>query len=150
MKNRKISLIDFATLFGLGYLPFPGIIGTLIGLTIGLFLKMLIPGPYYVFIVAVLVVAVIYVFEKYGEKLLDEDTKEVIIDEVVGFLLVTVAINEPLYILLAFVIFRIIDNFKPYPIKRVEKNSRLPFRVFLDDIIAGLYSILIISLLQKI
>lgn len=151
-KDNKSTIIirNIATLYGLGRYPFPGVVGTLFGLILGLLIKIIIPYPYYAIFIVSLVVVIFYIFKKYGEELLKGDPKEVVLDETVGFLLMTIFLTQPIYYLLAFIFFRLFDNLKPYPINLVENSSSLPFRVFLDDIIAGLYSIIVIILLQNI
>jgi len=70
-----------------------------------------------------------------------KDPGQVVVDEVCGQLvaLMPVALaSSPQRVALAFVLFRLLDIFKPYPIRRVES---LPggFGVMADDVLAGLY-----------
>ncbi len=83
-----------------------------------------------------------------------DDPQEIVIDEVAGQLLVLLAI--PVYEILyylptiyylvgAFLLFRLFDIWKPYPINYIDDNVSGSLGIMLDDIIAAIYSILILS-----
>jgi len=85
-----------------------------------------------------------------------EDPQEIVIDEVVGQMmpLLAIPIYETLYPLptiyycvSAFVFFRLFDIWKPYPINYVDNKVKGASGILFDDIFAGFYSIIIISLL---
>ena len=85
-----------------------------------------------------------------------EDPQEIVIDEVVGQMLplLAIPIYETLYLLPkiyycvgAFLLFRLFDIWKPYPISYVDKNVKGPLGIMLDDILAGVYSIIILTLI---
>ena len=80
-----------------------------------------------------------------------EDPQEIVIDEVVGQLLplLAIPIYETLYPLpkiyycvTAFLIFRLFDIWKPYPINYVDDNVKGVLGIMLDDILASVYSII--------
>ena len=84
------------------------------------------------------------------------DPQEIVIDEVVGQMLTLLAIPvyETLYPLPviyycvgAFILFRLFDIFKPYPINYVDNNFKGAWGIMLDDILAGTYSIVILILI---
>ena len=84
-----------------------------------------------------------------------EDPQEIVIDEVVGQMLVLLAIpiyetlyplNIIYYCVGSFCLFRLFDIWKPYPISYVDNNMSGSLGIMLDDIIAGFYSILTLSL----
>jgi len=85
-----------------------------------------------------------------------EDPQEIVIDEVVGQMLplLAIPIYETLYPLptlyycaTAFVFFRLFDIWKPYPINYVDNKIKGASGILFDDIFAGFYSIIIISLI---
>ena len=85
-----------------------------------------------------------------------DDPQEIVIDEVVGQMIVLLAIPiyETLYPLpsiyyyaAAFLTFRLFDITKPYPINYIDNNVKGSFGIMLDDIIAGIYSIIILILI---
>ena len=80
-----------------------------------------------------------------------EDPQEIVIDEVVGQMLPLLAlpIYETLYPLpkiyycvAAFLLFRLFDIWKPYPVSYVDKNVKGAIGIMLDDIFAGIYTII--------
>ena len=80
-----------------------------------------------------------------------EDPQEIVIDEVIGQMLTLLAIPiyETLYPLPkiyycigAFLLFRLFDILKPYPVSHVDKNVKGAIGIMLDDIFAGIYTII--------
>ena len=51
-----------------------------------------------------------------------------------------------LFVLFAFVLFRIFDIWKPFPINFVDNNVEGALGILLDDVIAGFYSIIILTI----
>jgi len=44
------------------------------------------------------------------------------------------------FVVISFVMFRLFDITKPYPINKIDKKMKNGFGVMLDDVIAGIYS----------
>tara|TARA_Y100000590_G_scaffold105202_2_gene119683 strand:- start:308 stop:793 length:486 start_codon:yes stop_codon:yes gene_type:complete len=85
-----------------------------------------------------------------------EDPQEIVIDEVVGQMLplLAIPIYETLYSLptiyycvLAFIFFRLFDIWKPFPINYIDNNVKGSIGIMLDDIMASIYSILILIII---
>ena len=55
--------------------------------------------------------------------------------------------NPELWIFLSFILFRIFDIFKPYPINIIDKKVKNGLGVMLDDIVAGIYATIIVIIL---
>ncbi len=143
-------LIKFlATGFYTGYTPIaPGTAGSLIGVIIYLGMYRL-SWPLYLLILIVLSLfgicisnkATIYFFK-------EKDSKRIVIDEIIGFLIAMFLIPFKLkFILVAFIVFRVIDILKPFPLRRLEK---LPggWGVMCDDLLAGVYANLIVQAIR--
>ena len=90
------------------------------------------------------------------EEFNSEDPQEIVLDEVVGQLLPLLAlpIYETLYsvptiyyCISSFILFRLFDIWKPYPISYIDSNVKGALGIMLDDIIAGFYSIIILVLI---
>ena len=84
------------------------------------------------------------------------DPGEIVIDEVIGQMLplLAIPIYETLYLLpkvyycfSAFLLFRLFDIWKPFPINYVDNNITGPLGIMLDDILAGIYTIIILSII---
>ena len=84
------------------------------------------------------------------------DPQEIVIDEVIGQMLPLLAI--PIYEILyplptmyycaaAFLLFRLFDIWKPYPISDIDNNVGGSLGIMLDDIVAAFYSIIILTLI---
>ena len=85
-----------------------------------------------------------------------EDPQEIVIDEVIGQMLTLLAIPiyetlYPLpliyYCIAAFIFFRLFDIWKPFPINYIDNNIKGSLGIMFDDIVASIYSIIIISLI---
>ena len=85
-----------------------------------------------------------------------DDPQEIVIDEVIGQMLplLAIPIYETLYPLptmyycvAAFLLFRLFDVWKPYPISYVDNNIKGPLGIMLDDLLASVYSIIVLSVI---
>ena len=83
-----------------------------------------------------------------------DDPQEIVVDEVVGQMLplLAVPIYETLYPLpmiyycvSSFILFRLFDIWKPYPVNYIDNNVKGAMGIMLDDIFAGFYSIIILT-----
>jgi len=144
--NEK--LITFlATGFGSGLAPFaPGTAGTLVGVLICL---LFLPVPWILrllFVLALLVLS-IYVADKAEKIYQKKDDQRIVIDEIIGLqiTMLPVAITV-LHLCVGFVLFRVFDILKPFPINNLQ---RLPggWGVVIDDVAAGIYAGVLMMLL---
>ena len=87
------------------------------------------------------------------EKFDSNDPQEIVVDEFVGQMLplLSIPIYETLYLvpkfyycIAAFVLFRIFDIWKPFPINYVDNNIQGALGIMLDDILAGAYTIIVL------
>ena len=89
----------------------------------------------------------------------NKDPRQIVIDEVLGQALPLILIvylssknliNIPveIYYLLSFVVFRFFDIIKPFPVSYFDKKHKNFFGIIMDDIMAGLYTMLIIYLIS--
>ena len=145
--SRDKAIKILATGFGAGLSPVaPGTAGTLVGIMICLLCYPLSLPFRLLFVVAISALS-IYVAEQaeniYGKK----DDQRIVIDEIAGFqvAMLPVAITG-LHLCLAFVLFRVFDIWKPFPLNRLQ---RLPggWGIVADDLGAGVYGGLVMLLL---
>jgi phosphatidylglycerophosphatase A len=137
-----------ATWFGCGRVPLaPGTAGTLGAVPLYLFLRP--HGPLVVLAAAALLSAIgvwaaSEVIATSGQK----DPQIVVIDEVAG-VLVTLAAASPTWTSLAagIVLFRIFDQWKPWPARALE-SLRGGWGVVMDDVAAGVWGATVLALLQ--
>ena len=133
-----------ATFFYLGKLALaPGTWGSLGGLFLWLFL----PLSFFIHLAAIITLFIlgIYSSNKTAKYLEDSDPPEVVIDEVVGMgiSLFMLPHNFKLY-LIAFILFRIFDIFKPLFISRIQNLSG-GWGIMLDDVLSGIITFVIIN-----
>ena len=85
-----------------------------------------------------------------------DDPQEIVIDEFVGQMipLLCIPIYETLYLLpkiyyclAAFLLFRLFDIWKPFPVSYADKNVKGALGIMLDDIFAGIYSFITLSVI---
>ncbi len=135
-----------ATGFYFGYSPVaPGTAGTLVGLII-----YLLPSFEHSVIIAPAIV-IGFLFGIYAgtklERAIGHDPSPVVIDEIVGLWISLFLLPKTFLIVLGgFAVFRILDTIKPQPAKVFQKKGG-GFSIMMDDVIAGVYTNLIMQLL---
>ena len=148
----RVELSEWlATCFKIGHLPIaPGTWGSLVAI-IGwwLWLQYLDPLVFIVLIIAIFAIGVFTtntIIAHTGEK----DPSRVIIDEVAGqWLGLLILPDGLLYIAGAFVLFRFLDIFKPWPIRQMEQFPK-GWGVMLDDTLAGLLTLGLIQVVSRL
>lgn len=75
----------------------------------------------------------------------DSDPKEVVVDEIIGMAITMVLCfpkmeNEILYLVLTFILFRLFDILKPWPISYIDKNVKGATGIIMDDVLASLFA----------
>jgi phosphatidylglycerophosphatase A len=82
-----------------------------------------------------------------AEKEFGEDGGPIVIDEVVGqWITLAGLVPTPFVLILGFLLFRLFDIFKPFPARRLERLGG-GVGVMLDDVVAGVYSAIVLRLL---
>ncbi len=135
-----------ATGFGCGQAPVaPGTVGSLFGVLIYLLLASLFP-----FIVNILFLGCLFLVgvsvSGVAEKIFREtDARAIVIDEIHGMILTLLLLPRQAYLPVAFVLFRVLDIFKPFPAGMVERKMSGGLAIMLDDVVAAGYAILILN-----
>ena len=160
---NKINFL-FVTLFGIGKLKkIPGSYASL-ATTIFLFIlfHVLYFSPNIVLIGVVTVFLIsLYAVNIFIKNLDNKDPKEVVIDEFIGqsipiclYEIVHEGTKETSHVLTfyftMFILFRIFDIVKPYPVSYYDKNFKNSFGVIMDDVCAGLYVVAVLVLYMVI
>ena len=86
-----------------------------------------------------------------AEKIMDhQDPGLVVIDEIVGMLITMIAVPAtPLAMVLGFILFRIFDILKPFPVNFFDQRFHGGLGIMLDDVMAGIYSLIILQVLFR-
>lgn len=125
----------------------PGTAGTLAAVPLYLLLLQL-PLAYYVLALLVATVFGVWVCGKSSQLLGVHDHGGIVWDEFVGFW-ITMLMAPPgwLWLLCGFVLFRVFDIWKPWPIRAVDRTVEGGLGIMLDDILAGAFALLALQLL---
>jgi phosphatidylglycerophosphatase A len=123
----------------------PGTAGTVVGVLLYLGLKGLPPGYYLA--VCVLVIFIGMWAAGHAEIILGhKDSPSIVIDEIAGFLTAMFMVPPGWFFILAgFLLFRVFDILKPWPLRRLEELHGGP-GVMLDDVGAGVYTNIVLQL----
>ena len=109
------------------------------------------------FLIIIVFFISLYAVNVFIKNLTNKDPKEIVIDEFIGqsipICLYEVAHNVPKetdqvlkFYCIMFVLFRIFDITKPFPVSYYEKNFKNSLGVIMDDVCAGLYVVAILVL----
>jgi phosphatidylglycerophosphatase A len=129
-----------ATWFGCGLSPrAPGTVGSLGAVPLHLLLRAT-SGAVHAAAIALLLAAGTWAAHRYASDRGESDPQRVVIDEVAGTLLALGCVrHERAWLqLLAFLLFRLFDIWKPGPIRRAEHLPPAGLGIMADDILAGL------------
>lgn len=141
-------LIQIATLFSVGRISrAPGTLATLVTLPIWWALAQAGPVIYMAVVVLLFPLGVLAA-QVYEEQSGQHDSKEIVIDEVVGFLITMTWL--PLTwqsAVMGFILFRALDIFKPPPIGLLDKRIQGGLGVMVDDVAAGIIGSIIMQLI---
>ena len=138
----------FATLFGIGFISHaPGTFGSLFAILIWYVFIDLFSIFYFIVLFLFVLSVSFYFTDIYLDNYKKKDPSEVIIDEFLGQSIpLLFIVNFNIYeVLIAFVTFRFFDIYKVYPINKME-DLKGSYGVILDDIVAGIYSLIILML----
>jgi len=160
---NKINFL-FVTLFGIGKIK--KIPGSFASLSTTLFLFFLFhflnvpPNIVLIFVIIIFFVS-LYAVNIFIKDLDNKDPKEVVIDEFIGqsipiclYEIAHEGTKETSQVLtfyfIMFILFRVFDIAKPYPVSYYDKNFKNSFGVIMDDVCAGLYVVAVLVLYMVI
>jgi phosphatidylglycerophosphatase A len=117
----------------------PGTAGTVLGVLLYLWIKVLSPLPYGIICLLIGLVGT-WAAGRAEVMLGSKDSPTIVIDEITGYL-VAMFMAPPAwgYVVAGFVLFRMFDIVKPFPLKQLQKVHG-GLGVMLDDIGAGVYT----------
>ncbi len=147
---KKFLKLSFITGLGTGYSPImSGTVGTLIGVLLYVLLSRIVI-VYYLLVLLIIYYGAIY--STWGEIFFKEkDSGKIVIDEIAGIMITMWGFkfynnSYDLHLLIiGFLLFRIFDIVKPYPINELQKIKG-GWGVMLDDIVAGVFANVLLNI----
>ena len=160
---KKFNFL-FVTLFGIGKIgKIPGSIASLVTTIFLFFLFHIINIAPNIILIAVIIIFFIsiYAVNIFIKNMDNKDPKEVVIDEFIGqsipiclYEIAHEVEKETSQVLtfyfIMFILFRVFDITKPYPVSYYDKNFKNSFGVIMDDVCAGLYVVAVLVLYMVI
>jgi len=139
--SNPIHFISFG--FGSGLAPVaPGTFGTLMAVPIYFYISPL-PILYYLLITTVIFFIGCWTATKTSNALGVNDHSGIVIDEIVGYLITMCWVPFSWqWAIVGFLLFRLFDIWKPWPISIIDRSVHSGFGVMLDDVVAGIYGLL--------
>ena len=159
---KKINLL-ISTFFGYGYISLiPGTVASFVT-TVFIYIAYEILGytdlKFSIILFLFLFSYSFYAVKDSESEFKNKDPRQIVIDEVLGqamplILVLYLSQNNELnltieiYYVLSFIFFRFFYILKPFPVSYFDKNFKNYFGIIMDDVMAGLYSMILIYLIS--
>ena len=153
----KIFTKLFVSIFYIGYIKFAsGTWGSIASLLILYpFIKFTVLSFEALIIVFIILFFISNLFINYFSNFTNSnDSKHIVIDELLGIFIILIfydfifIYNDFITLILIFFIFRLFDIIKIFPANYIDKNLKNGYGVIMDDIVAGIYTIFTLMLLN--
>lgn len=138
--------------FGAGLVrPAPGTVGTLVAFPLYWLTQPFVADEFYLLLLGVLFVLGMWVCNRTSRDLGVHDHGAIVWDEIVAFMLVLFMIPDDfLNEVLAFLLFRLFDVWKPIPIRYYDRAVKGGFGIMLDDLLAAFYTLIVFSVWKMV
>jgi len=153
---KKFNLF-FLTFFMIGKIKYaPGTFASLASCLLFLLLIIFFDFTFIFFITLIIFSYSFIAINNSFDEFKSDDPQEIVVDEVAGQLLslLAIPIYETLYPLpiiyyciASFILFRLFDVLKPYPVNYVDNNIKGALGIMLDDVLAAFYSIIVLCVI---
>lgn len=134
---------------GSGAAPYaPGTFGTLAAIPLYLLLVNYTSWPVYAVIVTTMFLVGVWMCDLTERDIGVHDHSGIVWDEFVGYLVTMFyAPAGWLWVVAGFLLFRLFDIWKPFPVRQMERRYRTGFGIMIDDVVAGIYAGLALQVL---
>ena len=153
----KIFTKLFVSIFYVGYIKFaPGTWGSIASLLILYpFIKFTVLSFEALLIIFIILFFISNLFINYFSNFTNSnDSKHIVIDELLGIFIILIfydfifIYNDFITLILIFFIFRLFDIIKIFPANYIDTNLKNGYGVIMDDIVAGIYTIFTLMILN--
>ncbi len=151
LSRKNLLILNFCTLWFFGKSPImPGTCGSFAAILLAYFLFVPFDFLSRLALIIVIFFAGAWACTRAEEFLGKKDPGSLVIDELVGIFIMLLPVANPSLFdyCLAFVIFRIFDIIKIFPVKICEEFFPKGYGVMVDDVVAALQGLLIIFIMQ--
>jgi phosphatidylglycerophosphatase A len=150
--RSRVSLLNPVHFLAFGFgsglaAKMPGTLGTLAALPLVVLLSHFSSFSVYLTVTILVCVLGIWICGKTAQDMGVHDDSSIVWDEVAGMLITMLAV--PLSwqtVLVGFMLFRFFDILKPWPINYLDKHVHGGFGIMIDDVLAGLFALVILHL----
>jgi len=141
MNFRDKAILFLATGGHTGDIPFaPGTFGTVVGL-LPCFLLSEINTNGALFLIIIFIAIAILIAHRAEALLKQKDPGCIVIDEIAGLMVTLWGLTfSVLPVISGFILFRLFDIFKPFPIRLIDKKISGGAGIVMDDVVAGVFS----------
>ena len=123
----------------------PGTFGTLAAMPL-YWLAQDLTLPVFLLLTALMFAVGVYLCDRTARDLGVHDHPAIVWDEIVGYFITMIAAPSGWpWLVAGFLLFRVFDIFKPWPIKAVDRRVGGGFGIMFDDVLAGVYAWLIVQ-----
>lgn len=128
----------------------PGTWGSLVGVGLLLLMQSL-PTPAYIGVIILFIGLGVWVCHRTAEDLRVHDHPAIVWDEVVGYLITMIMVPVTVgWVIYGFLLFRGFDIWKPWPIATIDEKVTGGLGIMLDDVLAGIYALFVITITRHI
>lgn len=147
--RNPIHFIGFG--FGSGLAPImPGTFGTLAAIPIYLLMTHLQLWSY-IILTAIFTILSVFICHITSRDIGVHDYTPIVLDEIVGYLVTMIA--APIgwfWVIFGFLLFRVFDIWKPWPIRWLDEHVHGGLGIVIDDLVAAIYSWIVLQLIAFI
>ena len=123
----------------------PGTFGTLAAIPLALLMPASVPAQ--LAVVALLFALGVWCCGRCAAELGVHDHGGIVWDEIVGYLLTMVAVPRSVgWLVLGFLLFRLFDITKPWPVGAIDRRVGGGFGIMLDDVVAALFAVAVMQI----
>jgi len=151
MKIRDTVVMFLATGWYVGKIPLaPGTFGSLWGLILSFYIART-AGPLAIALIICFIFCAVWIAHAAEKLLAQQDPGCIVIDEIAGMVVTLAGLPfNPVIAISGFIIFRLLDIIKPFPIRTLERKVSGGTGIVMDDVLAGIIGNILLRIVIEI